>query len=92
MSPQPSSHQLSSFLADNDIRAWKDFGLLGWEVVHYAEGGPYQISAVLKWESPEAFAKAASGPAAQEVFSDVPNFTTAQPVLLNGAEKGSSKL
>lgn len=76
---------------------WKQYGLTGWDVIKHdaTVGGAapkYLIEATLVWESKEAAEKATTGPEAQEVFGDVPNFTNKQPVLFSGNPVGSATL
>jgi hypothetical protein len=51
--------------------------------VQFTEGGAYQIQAVLKWTSLDAWNKAAK----DVVLGDIPNFTTAPATLLTGESK-----
>lgn len=69
-------------------RKWGAAGLESWEVIQYEGDAEYQIQATLVWKSREEFDKAISGPAGAEIFGDVPNFTTAKPILLKGLHKG----
>ncbi|KAK3181812.1 hypothetical protein K4F52_006879 [Lecanicillium sp. MT-2017a] len=73
---------------------WKPFGLQSWEIIAFEPGQTYQIQASLKWDSAESWASASapSCDAAKAVFGDIPNFTTAQPVVLKGAQQGMQSL
>ncbi|CAH0058762.1 unnamed protein product [Clonostachys solani] len=62
---------------------WGPEGLKSYEIVQFTEGGVYQIQAVLKWTSLEAFNKAAK----DVVLGDIPNFTTAPATLITGESK-----
>ncbi|CAH0003039.1 unnamed protein product [Clonostachys byssicola] len=64
-------------------REWGSAGLTGYEVVQFTEGGAYQIQAVLKWTSLDAWNKASK----DVVLGDIPNFTTAPATLLTGEYK-----
>jgi hypothetical protein len=74
---------------------WKSKGLLDWKIVQIgpqADGSksPYQIQAILTFESGEALKAAADadGPA---IFGDIPNFTDTQAVIIGGANIASMK-
>ena len=49
----------------------------------FAEGDPYQVQAILKWDSLASWQNAPK----EKVLGDVPNFTAAQPILVTGESK-----
>lgn len=70
--------------------SWGSSGLLGWDVLTFPADAPYQVQATLRWKSLDDFNAAAAGEAAKTIFGDIPNFTTAQPILLKGDVIASS--
>jgi len=71
-------------------RKWGPLGLLSWEVLQFDEGQQYQVQAILRWKSTEAFEAASASPVTQEVIADVANFTTAKPIFIKGKSAGAS--
>ena len=69
---------------------WESEGLVSWDVVQLPEGQDYQVQAIMRWTSLESFEKAFAGPSASKIVGDVPNFTTAKPVVFKGVVKSSS--
>ncbi|OJJ83094.1 uncharacterized protein ASPGLDRAFT_36556 [Aspergillus glaucus CBS 516.65] len=69
---------------------WESSGLLGWDVLTFPADAPYQVQATLRWKSLDDFNAAAAGEATKTIFGDIPNFTTAQPILLKGDVIASS--
>jgi hypothetical protein len=65
------------------IRLWGPYGLKAYDIIQFGEGQQYQIQAINKWDSLESVGKAPK----DEVFGDVKNFTTAQPIVLSGESK-----
>ncbi|KAG9253793.1 uncharacterized protein F5Z01DRAFT_129084 [Emericellopsis atlantica] len=63
---------------------WTPHGLLSWDVLTFQADAPYQVQATLYWESLEAFEKAAGQEVTAKIFGDIPNYTTAQAVILKG--------
>lgn len=63
---------------------------MGWDVLTFPADAPYQVQATLRWKSLDDFNAAAAGEAAKTIFGDIPNFTTAQPILLKGDVIASS--
>lgn len=63
--------------------AWADYGLLKWSVVNLAPESGYSVQTVITWESPECVSKAMNE-AGSEVMADRKNFTTEQPVVVQG--------
>ncbi len=66
-------------------QAFKSTGLAGVQVLHGLSAGdggkaPYLAMAHLSFESSEALQASLTGPRAAEVFGDIANFTTIQPV------------
>ncbi|PWY94747.1 hypothetical protein BO94DRAFT_283559 [Aspergillus sclerotioniger CBS 115572] len=70
--------------------SWTPYGLVGWEIITFPADAPYQVQAILKWKSMEDFNAAATSDAAQAVFGDIKNFTTAEPTLLKGSVVASA--
>ena len=65
--------------------AFKSTGLAGVQVLHGLSAGdggkaPYLAMAHLSFESAHALQASMTGPRAAEVFGDIANFTTIQPV------------
>ncbi|KXT17480.1 hypothetical protein AC579_5694 [Pseudocercospora musae] len=69
---------------------WKELGLIGWSVAKFESGHPpgskplYSVATTLVWQSREHAEKALTHESAQQVFSDVPNFSNKEPILLAG--------
>ncbi len=66
-------------------QAFKSTGLAGMQVLHglaSGDGGPapYVAMAHLSFESADALQASLTGPRAAEVFGDIANFTTIQPL------------
>jgi uncharacterized protein (TIGR02118 family) len=76
-------------------KTWSSKGLQNWSVIKIgpqADGSksPYQIQAILTFESSEAFGAAAEADGAT-IFGDIPNFTDTQPLILAGEIVGGTK-
>ncbi|KAK2608506.1 hypothetical protein QQS21_002968 [Conoideocrella luteorostrata] len=71
---------------------WKSDGLRSWEITQFEPGLPYQIQAVLKFDTLAEWEAASTGKNAPPVFDDIPKFTTAQPVVLKGSHKAFQKV
>ncbi|PKS06121.1 hypothetical protein jhhlp_007438 [Lomentospora prolificans] len=71
---------------------WGPLGMQSWEVLEFEEGSPYQVQAITKWKSVEAFEAAMADKVTEEVIGDVPNYTTAKPIFIKGKSAGGSKL
>lgn len=74
---------------------WSSKGLQKWTVVQIgpqADGSksPYQIQAILFFDSEDAF-KAAADADGEKIFGDIPNFTDTQPTIIGGAIVGGAK-
>ncbi|KAJ4256272.1 hypothetical protein NW762_009352 [Fusarium torreyae] len=67
-------------------------GLKSWKIISFEEGAPFQVQATLEWDSIEAIDKAVASEAGKEVFGDVPNFYSEQPVLLKGPVVGAETI
>ncbi|EEU36657.1 uncharacterized protein NECHADRAFT_51984 [Fusarium vanettenii 77-13-4] len=72
--------------------SWGSAGLLSWEILNFTADAPYQVQATLKWKSIADFEAAAASPAAEKVFGDIKNFTSAEPILLKGDVVASQTL
>jgi hypothetical protein len=72
------------------VSNWSKLGLEGWEVTIYPSDAPFQVQVILRWTSLQDFEAAMSAPVTPELFDDVKNFTTAEPVLLKGTPYTSS--
>ncbi|KAI8652511.1 hypothetical protein NCS57_01315200 [Fusarium keratoplasticum] len=72
--------------------SWGSLGLLSWEILNFPADAPYQVQATLKWKSIADFEAAAASPAAEKVFGDIKNFTSAEPILLKGDVVASQSL
>jgi uncharacterized protein (TIGR02118 family) len=66
------------------LKHWKQHGLKSFAISKLSEDGPYSISATMEWESAESIGKALADPGSKEVFGDVSNFSSEQPVLVSG--------
>ncbi|KIW01574.1 uncharacterized protein PV09_07048 [Verruconis gallopava] len=74
---------------------WKNKGLLDWKVAKLgpqADGSesPYQIEAILTFESAEKFQAAAAEDGAA-IFGDIPNFTPLKATIVAGESIASMK-
>lgn len=79
-----------SYYMENHVplvqRHWSSRGLESVQVLR-GVGGPdgaaptYMIMALLTFASMEAFSAAARSPEGREIFDDIPNFTTAKPLV-----------
>ncbi|MCJ1444778.1 MAG: hypothetical protein MMC23_005280 [Stictis urceolatum] len=69
---------------------WSKYGLVSWKVVELSEG-PYGVQAILEWKDETGMPKAKESPEGDEVFGDVPKFSSEAPVLCVGNLKGASK-
>lgn len=63
---------------------WTKYGMKSWSVTQLSEDAPYSIKATMEWDSQEAFGKATQDPATAEIMADVKNFSSEQPVLIQG--------
>lgn len=57
--------------------------MTSYDIVQYESGQPFQVQAILKWDSIESFKKAPS----EEILADIPKFTPAQPYIVPGDSK-----
>merc|ERR1712072_533476 len=71
---------------------WTPHGLLNWEVLTFQDDAPYQVQATLYWESMEAFERAAGQEGTAKIFADIPNYTTAQAIILKGRLSRRSRI
>ncbi|KZZ96118.1 Dimeric alpha-beta barrel [Moelleriella libera RCEF 2490] len=69
---------------------WKQDGLRSWEITQLDAGQPFQVQALLRWDSVAAWDAASTGPHGESVFADIPNFTTAQPVAVKGTTEAKA--
>ncbi|KIY02323.1 uncharacterized protein Z520_02461 [Fonsecaea multimorphosa CBS 102226] len=73
---------------------WSKYGLKSWQVIQYqtAPDGskPYNIGALLTWESADGLKNALAGEEAATVFGDVPNFSNKSPIFIAGDIVGTS--
>lgn len=72
-------------------RSWGQEGLQSWEVTQF-EGQSYEIQTLLKFDSLDKWEAASVGVNAAAVFGDLPNFTTAKPLILRGSLQAVKKL
>ncbi|OAQ64081.1 ethyl tert-butyl ether degradation EthD [Pochonia chlamydosporia 170] len=72
--------------------SWGGDGLQSWEITQFAADLPYQIQAILKFESLAAYETARAGPNSAAVFGDIPKFTTAKPIVLKGGIQAVEKV
>ncbi|OTB00259.1 hypothetical protein M426DRAFT_324410 [Hypoxylon sp. CI-4A] len=64
---------------------WSPFGLKAWRVAHYTNPeSPYIAQAWLEFVDEPSWAKASVSNEAKEIFSDIPSYTDATPVVLTG--------
>ncbi|KAJ3497749.1 hypothetical protein NLG97_g1671 [Lecanicillium saksenae] len=68
---------------------WKQFGLQGFEIVHFSPGQQYQVQAILKWDSLDSYEVAKKSATAAVVLGDIANFTTAKPDIFFGNRNAS---
>ena len=86
--PSGHSFDLDYYLATHMplvSKTWSPVGLKSWEIVQYSEGNPFQIQALLRWDSLESWDKAPK----DEILGDIPNFTPIQPLILKGDSKAT---
>jgi hypothetical protein len=76
----------------SSVSNWSKLGLEGWEVTKYPSDAPFQVQVILRWTSLQDFEAAMSAPVTPELFEDVKNFTSAEPVLLKGTPYTSSAI
>ncbi|WZH45454.1 hypothetical protein QYS62_006513 [Fusarium acuminatum] len=69
---------------------WTPHGLKGYTILQFQEGAPYQVQATLHWGSVEEFDKGAASEVAAEIFGDIKNFYTGDPIILKGKIVSSS--
>ncbi|KAH7157271.1 hypothetical protein B0J13DRAFT_671124 [Dactylonectria estremocensis] len=67
---------------------WGPAGLKSYDILTFSEG-PYQVQAVLKWDSLDSVATGLSSAGAEQIFGDIKNFTTAEPIVQKGDVAGS---
>lgn len=64
--------------------AFKDAGILSCIVSQLDPSSGYCVSTMMIFESKEAVEKNMSGPVAEELRNDVPNFSSVEPISLAG--------
>lgn len=70
---------------------WGSYGLTQWLVTDLrGTEQPYSVQATLIWESAASFDKAREA-AGAEVFADIPNFSSEQPIVLFGGVKAKKQ-
>jgi hypothetical protein len=74
------------------LSIWGKEGLKSWEITRLAPDQPYQIQASLKFDTLAAWDAASTGPSSAIIFGDIPNFTTAKPLVVKGFQHGSEIL
>lgn len=70
-------------------KTWSSKGLKSWQVSELDPKSGYSIQCILKWESAEAFEKAAAEDEAQ-IMGDIKNYTEGKPVIIIGKVVGTS--
>lgn len=80
------------FFNSHSFSQWKQDGLRTWEITQLDAGQPFQVQALLRWDSVAAWDAASTGPHGVTVFADIPNFTTAQPVAVKGTTEAKADL
>ncbi|PVI08240.1 hypothetical protein DM02DRAFT_608307 [Periconia macrospinosa] len=68
---------------------WNSHGLKSFKVTQYGEG-PYTMNCSMEWDSVDAFKTAGTLACATEIFGDISNFSTEQPVIIGGEVVGTS--
>ncbi|KAH6892892.1 ethyl tert-butyl ether degradation EthD [Thelonectria olida] len=68
---------------------WGKYGVKSWSATKFANGingsAPvYTFGSIVVWDNQEQVKTAFSGPEADEIMGDVPNFSNKQPVFLFG--------
>jgi uncharacterized protein (TIGR02118 family) len=63
---------------------WKKYGLKSYSVAQLSPDSPYSVTAVMEWESSEAFSKAQTDDGTKEIMDDVAKFSSEKPVLIAG--------
>lgn len=63
---------------------WNKYGLKSYAVTQLSGDAPYSVSAVMEWESSEAFGNATKDEGTKEIMGDVANFSSESPVLIAG--------
>ncbi|KAL6850864.1 hypothetical protein ACO1O0_007990 [Amphichorda felina] len=76
-------------------RIWSPVGLEKWEVqrLDVGTGGekpPFTVAALLTFKDEATWTGAQALPAAAEIFGDIPNFSSEQPVLFGGSVVATS--
>ncbi|KAL1794706.1 hypothetical protein ACET3X_006522 [Alternaria dauci] len=66
------------------MKIWGSRGLKSYTVSELNGDGPYSISTVMEFESPEALEKCLQDPNVKEIMDDVKNFSSEQVVLVHG--------
>jgi len=72
------------------MKNWKDHGLKSYAVSELNADGPYAISTVMEFDSPESVGKALQSEGTKEVMEDVKNFSSETPILVHGNVVGRS--
>ncbi|KAF2661898.1 hypothetical protein K491DRAFT_586097 [Lophiostoma macrostomum CBS 122681] len=63
--------------------AWTKYGLTKWSVVRLAPATGYSLQTIMLWDSPQSLGNAFQE-ASKEVMSDLENFSTKAPVVIQG--------
>ncbi|RBA18226.1 hypothetical protein FPRO05_10521 [Fusarium proliferatum] len=75
------------------MKYWSKHGLLGYQLIHYDTSfdgtKPYNLGAILTWDSKECIKTAVASEESKAVFQDVPNFTNRRAHFLVGEFVGS---
>ncbi|KAI9725212.1 MAG: hypothetical protein M1828_003393 [Chrysothrix sp. TS-e1954] len=74
---------------------WGQYGLKSWAVNKLSAtpdgpNPPYNMEAILHFDSLESFQKAASSKDGEQVMGDIPNFSNQKPLIMIGEQVGSS--
>lgn len=72
-------------------RIWSKYGMT-WSATRYdALDSPCFVQTILFWESLEAFLEARQAEGAQEIMSDVSNYTDTKPQIIGGEVIGKGQ-
>lgn len=65
-------------------RLWARYGLKSWSVTQLSEDALHSIHVPMEWESIESFDIALQNTGTWEVRADVENFSSEEPILIQG--------